>query len=119
MRLRVDVAARYEDYRDIEGVIAPKVGLVYEPFSSLALKGTWGRSFKAPTLFQEFQPRQGPLLPSSFFVGAPATVREKLSAIIAASGADEVMVTSAIYDHEARKRSYALLAKEFGLAVSG
>ena len=53
------------------------------------------------------------------FVGAPATVREKLSAIIAASGADEVMVTSAIYDHEARKRSYALLAKEFGLAVSG
>jgi luciferase family oxidoreductase group 1 len=49
------------------------------------------------------------------FVGAPATAREKLSVIIAASGADEVMVTSAIYDHEARKRSYALLAKEFGI----
>ncbi len=49
------------------------------------------------------------------FVGAPATVREKLAAITAASGVDEVMVTSAIYDHEARKRSYALLAKEFGI----
>jgi luciferase family oxidoreductase group 1 len=50
------------------------------------------------------------------FVGSPATVKEKLSAMVAASGADEVMVTSAIYDHGARKRSYELLAQAFGIA---
>ena len=50
---------------------------------------------------------------------APRRPSGKLSAIVAATGADEVMVTSAIYDHAARKRSYELLAKEFGLAVSG
>jgi luciferase family oxidoreductase group 1 len=48
------------------------------------------------------------------FVGAPATVREKLAPLIEAAGADEVMVASAIFDHEARKRSYALLAQEYG-----
>jgi luciferase family oxidoreductase group 1 len=47
------------------------------------------------------------------FVGSPAAVKRKLAAMTEASGADEVMVTSAIYDHEARKRSYELLAKAF------
>jgi len=50
------------------------------------------------------------------FVGSWEAVKPKLAAIIEASGANEVMVTSAIYDHEARKRSYELLAKAFELA---
>ncbi|GAA3847000.1 LLM class flavin-dependent oxidoreductase [[Pseudomonas] carboxydohydrogena] len=49
------------------------------------------------------------------FVGSPATIIERLTPLIEATKADEVMVTSAIYDHEARKRSYALLAEAFGL----
>lgn len=53
---------------------------------------------------------------SRIFVGSPATVREKLEPMITACQADELMVVSAIYDHEARKRSYALLADVFGLA---
>jgi hypothetical protein len=36
--------------------------------------------------------------------------------MIDASKADELMVISAIFDHEARKRSYSLLAEAFGLA---
>ena len=52
---------------------------------------------------------------SRIFVGSPATVRQKLEPMIAASQADELMVVSAIYDHEARKRSYSLLADAFGL----
>jgi luciferase family oxidoreductase group 1 len=52
---------------------------------------------------------------SRLFVGTPATVKEQLSALIEAAGADEVMVTSAIYNHEARKRSYELLAEAFDL----
>ena len=40
---------------------------------------------------------------------------QKLEPMIAASQVDELMVVSAIYDHEARKQSYALLAEAFGL----
>jgi luciferase family oxidoreductase group 1 len=48
------------------------------------------------------------------FVGSPATVKERLGALAQACEADEVMVTSAIYDHAARRRSYELLAEAFG-----
>src|ERR1700749_3861519 len=37
---------------------------------------------------------------SRIFVGSPSTVREKLEPMIAASQADELMIVSAIYDHE-------------------
>jgi len=52
------------------------------------------------------------------FVGGPATVRARLSPLIEATQADEVMITTMLYDHEARKRSYALMADAFGLRVS-
>jgi luciferase family oxidoreductase group 1 len=50
------------------------------------------------------------------FVGAPATVLQKLDPLIAASEPDELMVITAVFDHEARKKSYSLLAEAFGLA---
>jgi len=43
-------------------------------------------------------------------VGAPATVRQGLEAFIARHRPDEVIVTSQIWDHAARVRSYELLA---------
>jgi luciferase family oxidoreductase group 1 len=49
------------------------------------------------------------------FVGAKSTVRERLGAMIAATKANEVMVTTMIYDHAARRRSYELLAEAFDL----
>ena len=49
------------------------------------------------------------------FVGSPATVMQKLQPMIEASQADELMVITAVYDHEARKKSYSLLADAFGL----
>jgi luciferase family oxidoreductase group 1 len=52
---------------------------------------------------------------SRLFVGSPATVMAKLQPMITASKADELMVISAIYDHDARKKSYSLLAEAFGL----
>jgi luciferase family oxidoreductase group 1 len=52
---------------------------------------------------------------SRLFVGSPATVMQKLEPMIAASQADELMVITAVYDHEARKKSYSLLADAFGL----
>jgi luciferase family oxidoreductase group 1 len=49
------------------------------------------------------------------FVGAKATLREQLAPMIAATKADEVMVTTMIYDHAARRHSYELLAEAFAL----
>jgi len=47
-------------------------------------------------------------------VGAPATVKARLAPLIAATQAQELMVTTMIYDHAARKHSYELLAEIFG-----
>ena len=47
--------------------------------------------------------------------GAPKKVRAALEQLVADYGADEVFVVNIVYDHEARKHSYELLAKEFGL----
>jgi alkanesulfonate monooxygenase SsuD/methylene tetrahydromethanopterin reductase-like flavin-dependent oxidoreductase (luciferase family) len=44
------------------------------------------------------------------FVGSPGTVRQGLEEFLRLTALDELMVVSAIYDHEARKRSYEILA---------
>jgi len=43
-------------------------------------------------------------------IGSPERVREQVEAFVARTGADELMVTSQIYDHQARLRSFELLA---------
>jgi luciferase family oxidoreductase group 1 len=48
-------------------------------------------------------------------VGGKEKVMAHLGPLIEATKADEVMITSMIYDHEARKRCYALMAEAFGL----
>jgi len=50
---------------------------------------------------------------SRLTAGSPATVKARLEPLIAATQADELMVTSMMYGHEARKASYALLAQAF------
>jgi luciferase family oxidoreductase group 1 len=52
--------------------------------------------------------RDGPL--ASAVVGSPQTVRDGLAAFIAKYRPDEVIVTSQIYDHADRVRSYEILA---------
>ena len=50
-------------------------------------------------------------------VGPPGTVRTKLQQIAAEYGADELVVLTMTHDHGGRRRSYELLAEEFGLAT--
>lgn len=45
------------------------------------------------------------------FVGSRATVQADLQAFIEKTQADELIVASAIFDHQARKRSYEILAE--------
>ncbi len=48
---------------------------------------------------------------SCAIVGSPDTVRAGLSAFVARTGADELMVTAQIHDHAARVRSYEILSE--------
>lgn len=50
---------------------------------------------------------------SRMSVGAPQTVLARLEPLIKSTQADELMVTTMLFDHEARKRSYELLAAAF------
>lgn len=47
------------------------------------------------------------------FVGAPATVHQKLRLLIEQTGARELMVSTLIHNHQARLHSYELLAESF------
>jgi iron complex outermembrane receptor protein len=45
------VSGRTERYSDFGAKTVPKVGLVYGPTSSIKLRSTWGKAFRAPNLF--------------------------------------------------------------------
>jgi len=47
-------AGRYEDYSDFGTHFSPQAGLSYEPLQSLRLRGTWNRSFLAPSLYEKY-----------------------------------------------------------------
>ncbi|MDN5697982.1 MAG: LLM class flavin-dependent oxidoreductase [Rubrobacter sp.] len=49
-------------------------------------------------------------------VGGPDTVRQKIEDLAQRTAADEVMVTTAVYDHSERLRSYERLAEAFSLS---
>ena len=52
---------------------------------------------------------------SRLFVGSPATIQSKLQPMLDAAKPDELMIITAVYDHDARKKSYSLLADATGL----
>ena len=47
-------------------------------------------------------------------IGDAQTVKAKIAAFVERTGADELMITSQIYDHEARLRSYEIVAEAMG-----
>ena len=55
-RLSVNAAARHERYDGIGSVTTPKLGLIYSPIGTIDFKVSWGKSFRAPTLLQRYQP---------------------------------------------------------------
>ncbi len=66
----------------------------------------------ADALPPELRAQLGGLLSCSA-IGSPPMVRAATEAFVARTGADELMVTSQIFDHAARVRSYDLLAHCF------
>lgn len=55
-RLSASAALRYERYPGIGSVVTPKLGAIFSPTDDVDLKGSWGQSFRAPTLYQQYQP---------------------------------------------------------------
>jgi luciferase family oxidoreductase group 1 len=53
------------------------------------------------------------------FVGSPDTVRERITDFIARTGVDELMISSNVFDHQARARSYELLAEAVRTPAAG
>lgn len=52
--LTATMAARYEDYPGMDQVLVPKVGITYAPVPDFELMASWGKSFKAPVLNQQY-----------------------------------------------------------------
>lgn len=64
-------ALRYEDHRKIQNILTPKIGLIYDPIDGIEFKASWGKSFKAPTLYQTGQTSNAQLVRGSIFNPAP------------------------------------------------
>jgi iron complex outermembrane receptor protein len=77
-RLTVSGAVRYEHYSQIGGLATPKLGVLYQPFEGVTLKGSWGKSFKAPTLAQENTVPSATLVPATDFLPAAPNGRDIL-----------------------------------------
>lgn len=50
-------------------------------------------------------------------IGAPETVARELSAFVAHTGADELMITSQIYDHAAKVWAYQIVADVWNISA--
>jgi len=51
-KLDLSIAGRVEKYDTFDTTPTPKIGVRYVPFDGLTLRGTWGKSFKAPRFQQ-------------------------------------------------------------------
>jgi outer membrane receptor protein involved in Fe transport len=68
-KLDLNAALRFEDYSDAGQVTTPKVGLVWSPISDVDLKASWGQSFQAPILYDEFETHYVAVYPAAVLGG--------------------------------------------------
>ena len=64
--LTVTAAVRYEDYLGLDQQATPRIAVRYAPVDSITLRASWARSFKAPTLYQQYVFYQAIAVPASF-----------------------------------------------------
>ncbi|WP_066798724.1 LLM class flavin-dependent oxidoreductase [Sphingomonas soli] len=79
---------------------------------------TTGRGIQLPPPLPGYRESLGPQgmamldqVLSASAIGGPDTVRAQIAAFIARTGADELMIASAVFDHGARKKSLTLAAE--------
>lgn len=69
-RASLSGAIRVEDYSDSSRIATPKIGFIYQPFEALTLKASWGKSYKLPTLYQQYSGYAAVLLPAAGYGNA-------------------------------------------------
>jgi outer membrane receptor protein involved in Fe transport len=70
-RFTLTAALRHEHWTGIKAVTTPKLGIIYQPNADLTVRGTWGKSFKVPTLDQINEIEEADLIPGYFFTPPP------------------------------------------------
>lgn len=78
--LDIDVAGRIDQYSEVGTTKNPKIGVNWRPFADLKLHGSFGTSFRAPLLPQQFSSTGESLIVNSYFDprangGAGGTIR--------------------------------------------
>jgi outer membrane receptor protein involved in Fe transport len=53
-RAEVSAAGRYENYPGVGDVFTPKIAAVAAPTADIDFKASWGKSFRAPTLYMRY-----------------------------------------------------------------
>lgn len=86
-------------YQLFKGIVTGKRKLLQPPVDSM--EGIW----------DEYEEAQASQMLACTFVGSKATIDQDLQSFIAQTQVDEIMASSHIYDHQARLRSYELLAQ--------
>lgn len=74
-RLELSLSARLEDYSEFSSSTDPKIGLLWSPTTGLNFRGTYGTSFRAPTL-TDLNSTGGAViaLPGAFFPNSPGNI---------------------------------------------
>jgi alkanesulfonate monooxygenase SsuD/methylene tetrahydromethanopterin reductase-like flavin-dependent oxidoreductase (luciferase family) len=97
---------------------AERLSLSFRMMMTLLFRG---QSIPVPTVerAQRFLEEEGLLVNQvpvgrRIITGTPARVREAIEAVARGYDAEEVLIVNILHDHAARRRSYELIAKEFG-----
>src|SRR5260221_13660778 len=49
-KLKITADERYDHYDTYGGSAPPKIGIKYTPMDQFAIRGTWGKGFRAPSI---------------------------------------------------------------------
>ena len=74
--LELDLSGRTEHYSEFGTASMPRVGLRYVPFNDFTLRGSWGKSFKAPSFTQLYSPLILYYFPANWLGGGNGTALE-------------------------------------------
>jgi alkanesulfonate monooxygenase SsuD/methylene tetrahydromethanopterin reductase-like flavin-dependent oxidoreductase (luciferase family) len=98
---------------------AERLSLSFRMMMTLLFRG---QSIRVPTVerARQFLEDEGLLVDQvpagrRIITGTPARVREAIEAVAREYEAEEVLIVNILHDHAARRRSYELIAKEFGM----
>src|SRR5436309_14389408 len=103
---------------------ADEARVLFSSWQQSTLNNRTGRPSRVPPPVPDFEARLDPyaraILADAFacaVVGRPETVRHGLEDFVQRTGADELMVTANIYDHQRRKRSFEIVSEVAGVTA--